>query len=98
MPLSASIPIVRRQGRPTVRAILADPVRKSAARRAFIRVRLDPEPNDHGRYGAHMAGSQGSHVLSALANAHGLAVIPEGVPELPAGSEVEVIRLDVEFA
>jgi molybdopterin biosynthesis enzyme len=45
-----------------------------------------------------MAGSQGSHVLSALANAHGLAVIPEGVPELPAGSEVEVIRLDVEFA
>jgi molybdopterin biosynthesis enzyme len=30
--------------------------------------------------------------------ADGLAVIPEDVSELPAGAEVEVIRLDVELA
>ncbi|MFV2064462.1 MAG: gephyrin-like molybdotransferase Glp, partial [Chloroflexota bacterium] len=96
-------PVLRRlrgdpgdQGRPRVRAVLADPVRKSAGRRAFIRVRLDPEPNPEGRYRAHVAGGQGSHVLSALAMATGLAVIPEDVSELPAGTEVEVIRLDVE--
>ena len=98
-------PVLRRlrgepgtQGRLSVRAVLVDPVRKSAGRRAFIRVRLEPEPDDAGRYRAHMAGGQGSHVISALAAADGLAVIPEDVSELRAGSEVEVIRLDFEVA
>ena len=98
-------PVLRRlrgdagdQGRPSVRAVLADPVRKSVGRRAFIRVRLEPEPMADGRYRAHMAGRQGSHVLSALALADGLAVIGEDVTELPTGAEVEVIRLDVEIA
>lgn len=98
-------PVLRRlrgepatQGRPIVRAVLEETVRKSAERRAFIRVRLDEEPDDAGAYRARLAGGQGSHVLSALAVANGLAVIPEGPPELPAGTEVEVIRLDVEIA
>jgi molybdenum cofactor synthesis domain-containing protein len=96
-------PVIRRlrgepgtQGRLIVPAVLADDVRKSPGRRAFIRVRL--EPDAEGRYRAHSAGSQGSHVISALAVADGLAVIPEDVERLPAGSAVEVIRLDVEVA
>ena len=98
-------PVLRRlrgeaptQGRPSVRAILAEPVSKSEGRRAFIRVRLSDEPGADGRYHASLSGGQGSHVLSALAVANGLAVIPEGVAALPAGAEVEVIRLDVEIA
>jgi len=98
-------PVIRRlrgepgdQGRPSVRAVLAEAVEKSRHRRAFIRVRLEEEPEAGGRYRAHLAGGQGSHVLSALALADGLAVIPEGVAGLPAGAEVEVIRLDVEVA
>jgi molybdopterin molybdotransferase len=96
-------PVLRRlrgdpgdQGRPVVMATLADPVRKSAGRRAFVRVHLDQKPDADGRYRAHLAGGQGSHVLSALATADGLAVIPEDVDELPTGAVVEVIRLDVE--
>ncbi|MEX1296358.1 MAG: gephyrin-like molybdotransferase Glp [Candidatus Limnocylindrales bacterium] len=96
-------PVVRRlrgdpadQGRIHARATLAETVRKSAPRRAFVRVTL--EADDAGRLQAHLAGGQGSHVLSALAQADALAVIEEGPAEVPAGTEVEVIRLDVEVA
>jgi molybdenum cofactor synthesis domain-containing protein len=96
-------PVLRRmrgepgdQGRLIVRATLADPVSKSAARRAFVRVQLDDDGD--GTLTAHLAGSQGSHVLSSLALADGLAIIPEGPASVPAGTQVEVIRLDVEIA
>jgi molybdopterin molybdotransferase len=78
-------------GRQTVRAVLAEKVTKSAGRRAFLRVNL--EQMDDGAWRAHLAGAQDSHVLSALAQADGLAVIPEDEDGLPAGTDVEVIRL-----
>jgi molybdenum cofactor synthesis domain-containing protein len=86
------------QGREIVRATLADPVRQSAGRQGFVRVQLTPDSERDGAWRATLAGGQGSHVLSALALADGLAVIPGGSASLPAGSEVEVIRLDVEVA
>jgi molybdopterin molybdotransferase len=85
-------------GRLSVRATLTEPLTKSAGRRAFIRVRLAPDPERTGAWLARLAGGQGSHMLSALALANGLAVIPEGDSRIPAGTEVEVIRLDVEIA
>jgi molybdopterin molybdotransferase len=98
-------PVLRRmrgepatQGRPTVRARLETAVSSAPDRRAFVRVRLSEEPEVDGRHRAALAGGQGSHVLSALAVANGLAVIPEGIGSLPVGAEVEVIRLDVEIA
>jgi molybdopterin molybdotransferase len=98
-------PVLRRlrgdpadQGRLIVRARLDAPVRKSPPRRAFIRVRLEPDASGDGTMRASLAGGQGSHMLSALALADGLAVIPEGPGEVPAGTVVEVIRLDVEVA
>jgi molybdopterin molybdotransferase len=98
-------PVLRRmrgrpgdQGRLSVQAVLADPISKSAARRAFIRVSLEPDPHYEGRCIARLAGGQGSHQLTALAAADGLAIIPEGPSSVPAGTEVEVIRLDVEIA
>ena len=36
-------------------------------------------------------------MLSGLAAANALAVIPEGVSELPAGASVDVLRLDTEL-
>ena len=84
--------------RPVVHARLDGPVSTSPERRAFIRVRLSDGPEEDGRYRAVLTGAQGSHVLSALGLANGLAIIPEGVAELPAGAEVEVMRLDVEIA
>ncbi len=85
------------------RAILADPVSKSSGRRAFIRVTTDRDPtgspsrDDRGRVRVHLAGGaggQGSHVLSALATADALAVVPEADDALPAGAEVELWWLD----
>jgi molybdopterin molybdotransferase len=89
--------------RPTDRAVLADDVTKSARRRAYVRVSVDrdqagtPRRDEHGRVRANLAGGaggQGSHVLSALATADALAVIPEANDSLPAGSEVELWWLD----
>jgi molybdopterin molybdotransferase len=89
--------------RPIDRAVLADDVRKSAGRRAFVRVRVErdavgtPIRDDRGRVRAALvggAGGQGSHVLSALATADALAVIPEADDALPAGAEVDIWWLD----
>ena len=89
--------------RPTDRAVLLDDVRKSSGRRAFVRVRVErdergtPHRDDRGRVQAALAGGaggQGSHVLSALASADALAVIPEADDTLPAGAEVELWWLD----
>lgn len=96
-------PVIRRMrgdrpdgDRLTVRAVLTDPVSTSVERRTFVRVTLSPAPDESGRYAARPAAGQGSHQLAALAVADGLAVVPEGIERLPAGAEVEVIRLDVE--
>jgi molybdopterin molybdotransferase len=89
--------------RPRDRALLAGPVSKSSGRRAFVRVTVaraadgTPVRDDRGRCSATLAGGQGgqgSHVLSALAVADALAVIPETDDSLPAGAEVELWWLD----
>ncbi len=89
--------------RPTDRGILVDDVTKSSGRRGFIRVRAErdgrgaPVRDDAGRVRVTLAGGapgQGSHVLSALAAADALAVIPEAHDTLPAGSDVEIWWLD----
>ena len=80
--------------RRTTTARLADPVTKAPGRRAFLRVRLEPDPDRTGGRLARLAGGQGSHVLSALASADGLAIVPEPFDELPAGAEVEVWELE----
>jgi molybdopterin molybdotransferase len=79
--------------RPIVRARLAEAVTKGAGRRAFLRVVLEPDPAHPGERLARLAGGQGSHVLSALAAADGLAVVAENVQGLPAGAQVEVWEL-----
>jgi UTP--glucose-1-phosphate uridylyltransferase len=83
-------------GRRIVRGRLTEDVTKSPGRRAFLRVRLTPDPTDRTMDLAQLAGGQGSHVLSALARANGLAIIPEEVDALPAGSVVDVLRIDEE--
>jgi molybdopterin molybdotransferase len=86
--------------RPVDRAILADAVTKSHGRRAFMRVEIERDDNgmpvrdEHGRIHARLAGGQGSHVISALAAADALAVIPEADDHLDAGSEVALWWLD----
>ena len=89
--------------RPTDRAVLGDDVTKSAGRRAFVRVTAlrdadgAPVRDERGRVRVRLSGGtagQGSHVLSALASADALAVIPEADDTLAAGAEVELWWLD----
>jgi molybdopterin molybdotransferase len=86
--------------RPVDRAILGDPVTKSHGRRAFIRVLAErdgsgsPVRDERGRVRVRLAGGQGSHVISALAAADALAVIPEADDSLGAGAEVALWWLD----
>jgi molybdopterin molybdotransferase len=89
--------------RPIDRAVLAEDVTKSTGRRGFVRVwverdgRGSPKRDERGRVRVHLSGGskgQGSHVLSALATADALAVIPEADDMLPAGADVELWWLD----
>ncbi len=90
----------RSWSRPVDRAVLGEDVAKSHGRRAFLRVEAErdgtgaPVRDDRGRVLVHLAGGQGSHVISALAAADALAVIPEADDRLPAGSEVALWWLD----
>ena len=89
--------------RPVDRAVLLDEVRTAAGRRAFLRVTAErdsvgaPARDAGGRVRlrlSHGPAGQGSHVLSALASADGLAVIPETVEVSPAGAAVDLWWLD----
>jgi molybdopterin molybdotransferase len=81
-------------GRPVITARLEEPVQSPAGRRSFLRVQLRADELHPGTWLARLAGGQGSHVLSALAQADGLAIVPEEVEAMPAGAEVQVLRLD----
>jgi len=86
--------------RPVDRAVLVDPATKSHGRRAFLRVRADrtpdgsPDRDERGRVHVRLAGAQGSHVLSGLAAADALAIIPESGDSLPPGADVAIWWLD----
>jgi molybdopterin molybdotransferase len=89
--------------RPTDHAVLLDAATKSSGRRAYLRVVAErdatgaPIRDDHGRVHVRLAGGasgQGSHVLSALAVADALAIVPESTDTLAAGSPVDLWWLD----
>jgi molybdopterin molybdotransferase len=73
--------------RPQVNAVLAEPVTASRGKRTFVRVRLTRQDR---RWLATPTGHQGSHVLTSVVRADGLAEVPESVTELAAGERVLV--------
>jgi molybdopterin molybdotransferase len=99
-------PVIRRLAghsrlhRQADRAVLEEPVSKSPGRRGYQRVTAlrapdgSPERDDAGRVRVRLAGGQGSHVISALAAADALAVVPEPIERAEAGTEVELRWLD----
>jgi molybdopterin molybdotransferase len=86
-------PAIRRlQGRrdvqrPTVYATAAEPMSSPPHKRSFLRVRLAREGTG---WVASPTGAQGSHVITSIARADGLAVIPENVTQVAPGDEVRV--------
>jgi molybdopterin molybdotransferase len=77
--------------RPTARCVMQDRYAAPAGLSHFVRVRLDPGPD--GRPRASLTGAQGSGMLTSMALADGLAVMPEERGGLAVGDEVDVLRL-----
>ncbi len=89
--------------RPLDRGVLLDEGRTSPGRRAYLRVTAEHGSDggvvrdELGRARLHLAkgpGGQGSHVLSALASAEALAIVPEEVEVHRAGEPVGLLWLD----
>jgi molybdopterin molybdotransferase len=77
--------------KPTVRAVVEDAIENTDGRRVFTRVMVE---NRGGRYFARLTGPQGSGILTSMALANGLAIVPEDKPGVKPGEVVEVMMLD----
>ncbi len=76
--------------KPTVSVTLSDTLH-SDGRETYLRAVVTKQGD---RYIAHSAGGQGSNILSALVNANALVIIPDGLTEVAAGSELRAWLLD----
>ncbi len=78
---------------PTIFARLGDRIENRGGRRHFVRVRVDATPAG---YVARLAGAQGAGILSSLARANGLLVIPAEIAVAEPDSMLPVQMLDWE--
>jgi molybdopterin molybdotransferase len=76
--------------RPTVIARVVEPLHASAHKRGYLRVRLT---RDGASWTVRPTGAQGSHIITSIAQADGLAIVPEAVTEVRVGDEVRVMLL-----
>lgn len=77
--------------KPSVEAILIEDVENYGGRRYFARAWVEKRNE---QYFARVTGPQGSGILTSMAAANGLLVIPEEVSMVPAGERCKVQMLD----
>lgn len=77
--------------RPVVEATLHGRIVNSDGRRVYARVWVERQGDG---WVARTTGPQGSHILTSMARANGLAICPEDVPALHTGDRVKVLLLD----
>jgi molybdopterin molybdotransferase len=77
--------------RPTVQAVLEEPIYNPDGRRVYARAIVTKRK---GTYYARLTGHQSSNLLTSMARANGLAICPEDVPKKDAGDTVTVQMLD----
>jgi len=75
----------------TIEAVIEDSVVNSDGRRIFARAVVEKRG---GQYFARLTGPQGSGILTSMALANGLAIIPEDKTRVVAGERVRVMMLD----
>lgn len=78
-------------GRPCIMATIDREIRNSDGRRVYVRVHVEKQAAG---WQATVTGPQGSGILTSMSAANGLAVVPENVALLQAGSKVKVRLLD----
>ena len=77
--------------KPTIKAIMESSIRNTDGRRIFARATVRREGD---RYFARTTGPQGSGILTSMARANGLVIVPEEVKAVKEGETVQVIMLD----
>lgn len=77
----------------TFRARLAEPVRTQAPLTHFLRASLLPPEGDDPHPRLALTGPQGSGLLTSMARADALVIVPHDVRELAAGSVVDALAL-----
>mgnify|MGYP001372151331 CR=1 FL=1 len=77
--------------KPTIKAILEDPIENVDGRRVYARAIVTKKK---GKYYAKLTGDQSSGVLTSMARANGLAICPESIKTIKVGSFVDVQMLD----
>jgi molybdopterin molybdotransferase len=77
--------------KPTIEAIVDEAVENTDGRRIYARVIVTKIGDE---YHARLTGPQGSGILSSMARANGLAIIPENTSGVTAGDRVLVQMLD----
>ena len=80
-----------RFAKPTIEATLVDEIRRKDDRRHYVRVRLEERG---GETFAHLTGNQGSGILLSMVRADGIAILPEELKRVEAGTRVRVMMLD----
>jgi len=91
-------PVIRRLAghrlpfRRTVQVVTAEPLSLGPPLRHFLRVTLTPSAD--GLPSARLTGSQSSGVLSSMAKADALLIVPEDRAEVPAGTVLMALVLD----
>ena len=87
--------------RPTVRATAREAIRSGDGRRLYARciaTQDAPPPAGTGRWSVRLTGTQSSGALTSMSLANAYAIVPEGVAEVPAGGECEVMLVDRDAA
>ena len=81
--------------RPSVRAIAEERIVNTDGRRVYARaIVTERDPDGRGsRYYVSLTGPQGSGILTSMALANALAVVPEHLPAIEPGDEVECMLL-----
>jgi len=81
----------RNLAKPTVEAVIEGSIKNTDGRRVFARAIVEKRG---GQYFARLTGPQGSGILTSMALANGLVVVPEDKPGVKAGDLVKVMMLD----
>ncbi len=77
--------------KPIVEAVVEDAIENTDGRRVFTRAIVEKRG---GQYFARLTGPQGSGILTSMALANGLVIVPEDKPGVKRGDLVKVMMLD----
>jgi molybdopterin molybdotransferase len=80
--------------RRTVPVCVGEPIRLGPRLRHFLRAVVQPEGSGGGMLTARLTGPQGSGILTSMARANALLIVPEDRPTVAAGETLPALLLD----